>query len=146
MKEEEAYKRYLKVVNILKEENKKKILKLVHELVNKSVNYFDYVVRAEIRIEQIKYRLEGEDFRRELENIDKNRRLLHNALMSQLMIVNRTLFKDGDIKDKIPIGGMFSGNVDALARKDRDAVANWAGYLVKGLRKHGILRDSKITY
>ena len=69
---------------------------------------------------------------------DKRRKIAHEALLSQLYIVNRALLKEELLKGKVPIGGIYSLNPDTI--RDRNSVSDWAGYLVKALARRGFVK------
>lgn len=68
-----------------------------------------------------------------ISELDKSRRIHHEALVSTLNVLNRYLFKN--YKGKIPAGGIYSLARDSI--KDRHSVGTWAGNLVFGLKGEG---------
>jgi hypothetical protein len=70
-----------------------------------------------------KYRLEPEEYRNLLSELDRSRKIKHDALISDLNIINRYLFKK--YGKEIPEGGLFFGNVERFY--DRETIADWAG-------------------
>lgn len=134
-----AFERYNQIVDILKEISDKKGLKLIQEIVEKAVNYIQITIEMEQFI-TMKESL-GESTRQyqdRFKNLDQRKRLTHNALISQLNIVNRYLFSHKLIKNKIPIGGIFTGDPHNIG--ERGAIADWAYFLVAGLVNRRIIR------
>lgn len=90
--EKSAYERYKLIIALLNEINDKKGLGLVAELVEKCVNYLETVVAAEVIAKTEKFRMEERQLAEEISRLDQRRRLSHEALISQLYIVNRYTF------------------------------------------------------
>jgi len=135
-----AFERFELIVGLLREINDSRGLKLVHELVVKCSEYIQIVVVSEELMGLQRFRKQtDEDVMAEFRRLDILRRIKHNALISQLVIVNRYLFKINSLKNKVPIGGIFSLDPTFLERRDRDKIALWAGFLVNGLRKNDLL-------
>ena len=82
----------------------------------------------ESQLKTARLRLEGEDLRELTEVLDKNRKLAHEALISDLHIFNRYLLKN---YEDAPIGGLYSKSPDSI--RDRVAIADWAGELLAAL-------------
>jgi hypothetical protein len=134
-----AYNRYEEILKILNSNSDERGLKLIKELLKKIFNYIENVTRFELFIKQKKYKLEteckdAEEYRETMQNLDNIRRLSHNALIDQLNIVNRYMFKN--YRDETPIGGIYS--LDPNSMKDRTAVADWAGYLAEAITRRNL--------
>ena len=43
-----------------------------------------------------------------MEELDRNRRIKHDALISQLTAMNRYLFKNYQTRRSVPVGGVYS--------------------------------------
>ena len=61
----------------------------VTDMLTHCVDYVNIVVNQEVTIQNARFRMEGEDLRRYIMNIDKSRRLLHEGLMAEVNLVNR---------------------------------------------------------
>jgi len=134
---EEAFERYKLVVDLLSEIDDKKGLKLVRELIKYCIDYVQLVNDFETLGNLRKFRASN-NTRAEAEEyvqIDHLRKLKHEALLSQLQIVNRYLFRS-EGKEDIPAGGIYS--FDPVTIRDRIIVANWAKALVDALFRRGI--------
>ncbi len=135
--ERKAYDRYVEIEEIL--EDDKKGLALVHDLVDMAASYIEAVVNMETSIKIIRFRIDDPIKQRErIGALDKFRTIKHNALIAQLKIVNRYLFKN--YGDDVPIGGIYSLNPMTLSHEDRVAIAEWANYLAVALFKKGIVK------
>ena len=133
-----AFERYKQIADLLDEITDKKGLRLVQELVEKCANYVriteemeEFIKKHEIRDTPI------EKYQQYFKSIDERKRLSHNALISQLSIVNRYLFKHPVIENRVPIGGIYS--LDPNSIRDRNAVGDWAYYLIDGLTRRGMV-------
>lgn len=101
---------------------------LLEKLLSTAEAYFGKVVLMESQLKTARLRLEGEDLRELTEVLDKNRKLAHEALISDLHIFNRYLLKN---YEDAPIGGLYSKSPDSI--RDRVAIADWAGELLAAL-------------
>lgn len=61
----------------------------LENLIDKAIAYVASVTRMESQVELLKFRLEGEDYRAEVQRLDRSRRLIHDSFISCLNIVNR---------------------------------------------------------
>jgi hypothetical protein len=66
--------------------------------------------------------------------MDLNKRINHDALISKLNSFNRYLFNT--YPDSVPIGGIYTLEPPESIR-DRNKIGDWAGYYVFGLRNGG---------
>lgn len=101
---------------------------LLEKLLSTAEAYFGKVVLMESQLKTARLRLEGEDLRELTEVLDKNRKLAHEALISDLHIFNRYLLKN---YQDAPIGGLYSKSPESI--RDRVAIADWAGELLAAL-------------
>lgn len=125
-KVKKAGERYELIHKFLEDKKDNDSLDFLDSLVENCKNYVNYVVNMEKQIQFIKFRSEEWEMREKIEELDKNRRIFHESLISKLLSFNRYLFKKYD--DKIPVGGIFT--LDPESIRDRYSVADWAGYLV----------------
>lgn len=95
------------------------MLSIVHDLVENSHRYITAVVNMENSITTMRFRLDGEDYRQYMQNLDTARRIVHNALISSVKIVNRLcneekieLIYEGDITDRFKVGSLAMEIVD----------------------------------
>jgi len=134
----EAFERYELILNLLKNARDKMGLKLLTELINKALNYIETVARVERVMAIQKFRAQDEDeYKSEFTRLDQIRHIQHNALIDQLNIVNRYLFRSG-LKDSLPFGGIYS--LDPSTIENRTIVADWAYYLIEALYRRGIVK------
>lgn len=67
----------------------------VTNMLNGCANYVDVVTQQEVLIQNARFRMEGPELRQYIMGIDKNRRALHDGLMSDVNLVNRLCGKVG---------------------------------------------------
>lgn len=99
---------------------------ILEKLLNSAESYFCKVFDMESRLKMARLRLDGEELRDLTEDLNKNRRYAHEALISDLHIFNRYIIKE--FGNDVPVGGIFSKDPEAIS--DRIAVADWAGELL----------------
>ena len=142
-KSEEAFERYKLVVDALIKIKDKRGIKLIDELIRLAIRYIEIVNTAEIVGKLQKWRMEEQEFKEKISNLDNLRRRAHDALISQLKIVNRYLFLNKKLKNKILPGGIYSLDPNTLKHIDRIAVGDWVGYLTESLARRGIIKLTK---
>ena len=130
--EQKAYNRYQQIKEILEEHKDKVGLKLLKELIDKVTGYVSHVVGMAKRIETARFRLDQERYIQLATNLDEVRGIKHNALISQLKILNRYLFKTYTA-EIIPFGGVYS--LDPETINMREVVGDWAGYRATAIVK-----------
>ncbi|MBS3152460.1 DUF3232 domain-containing protein [Candidatus Woesearchaeota archaeon] len=134
-----AYSRYKKIIDLLNLNNDQAGLKHVQQLLEICERYV--VVVANVERIGIIHRFRTQTDEQEIEkfrNLDQLRKITHNALISQLKLVNRYLFRK--YGDEISIGGIYSFYPMTLADEDRSAIGEWAYCLVDALQRRGILK------
>ena len=104
-------------------------MSLLEKLVESAERYFTCVTTMEARLKMARFRLEGEELRDLTQTLDGNRRLAHNAMLDNVAILNRYLFKT--FGQETPIGGIYSKAPETI--RDRAAVGDWAGELLYAL-------------
>ena len=129
---EATMNRYKKTVLIIKKDEV--AVRLLEGLVDAATRYFGRVIQMETRLATAKFRLDGEDLRSLIEDLDRSRKYAHDALISDLHIFNRYLVKKygEDLVEENIKGGIFP-NPEAI--RDRLAIADWAGDLLYGIYK-----------
>jgi uncharacterized protein DUF3232 len=113
--------------------------RLICNLKRSATRYVGFVANAEAEMKNFNGSddyFKGEGAHRE--ELGNTRRIYHNALNSNLNILNRYLFKT--YNGAIPIGGIYS-LLPPESIKDRNAIGDWAGSFVFGLKE---LQESKI--
>lgn len=123
-KGELALKRFEEVVNIIAEDEV--AVSLTEKMLESAQRYFAKVVEMESRLKMARFRLEGEELRDLTQLLDKNRRMAHEALISNLHILNRYLVKE--FGDEMPVGAIYSEDPESI--RDRIAIGDWAGNLL----------------
>lgn len=139
--EDRAWERYRHILEIIERyagPEKKTYLTLVYGLLSKCVDYVKMVIEFEALERFGRYELDGDIYKKEIASLDTSRRIAHDALISDLHIVNRALFSGKNLRGKIPIGGIYSLDPDTI--RNRDLVAQWAGLLVRALARRGMVR------
>lgn len=126
--EGKALERLEQILEIAKDDEVS--LSLAEKLMESAERYFQSVVSMERKVKLAKYRLEGKDLRDLIQSLDTTRHLAHNALLDNVAILNRYLFKEYGI-DTVPAGGVYSEDPETI--RDRAAVGDWAGKLLFGL-------------
>ncbi len=111
-------------------------LKLIESVLTKASDYIRQIDRMEriLTIHQGSY-----DFKEKFDSADKLRTIKHNALISDLTIANRYLFKE--YADLIPVGGLFVGPVEQF--HEREIIGDWAVELVKEIREEQLEREKE---
>ncbi len=122
-------KRHKEITNLIKENDLAKTLLI--ELIESAANYIEHVSNMEAVATIQKFRLDCYKFKELVGDIDKKRKFCHESLISNLYSFNRYLFNNYD--GKTPIGGIYT--LDPLSIKDRNAVGDWAGYFINGIKK-----------
>ncbi len=146
--EKVAFDRYDKAVSILMQLDNQRGIKLVKELVTKCINYINITAVAEAEVRSMKSGINvGEDRRNvqaATERLDQMRKLAHEALISQLMVVNRYLFNIEETKQQLFPGGIFSLDshilLDPRGYGERARIGDWAKYLTEALYRRGLIK------
>lgn len=123
-----AGERYALIHKFLIDKNDNFGLELLDDLIDACKRYAEFVSSMEKRIQLIKYKEESWDVANRIEELDKNRRIIHDALISKLYALNRYLFKT---YKEIPISGIYS--LDPETIRDRAVIGDWVGYLTEYL-------------
>ncbi len=105
---------------------------LLEKLLSSAEGYFCRVFEMETKMKMARLRMEAEELREFTENLDKNRRYAHEALISDLHIFNRYAIKE--FGEDIPVGGIYSKSPESI--RDRIAIADWAGELLTAVYKN----------
>jgi hypothetical protein len=98
-----------------------------------SLSALRYVDVSANMIAQIIASKDANSFRDETEfskTLDFEKRYAHEALISNLNVLNRYLFNK--YEGKVPQGGIYSLPPESI--KNRHSVGDWAGYFVMGLK------------
>lgn len=64
-------------------------LKYIQSLLESAINYVRAVVTMEARVQILSFRLEPEEYRVAVEQLDQSRRLAHDSFITKLNVVNR---------------------------------------------------------
>lgn len=125
-----AYERYDKIKTYLENSDDNYGLECLE---NTLVSANDYIISF-TKMDNLslvdKFRSDKELFVEKLKELNDRRKKRHNALITNLGILNKYLFKEYGF-DEIPLGGLFS--LDPTRYYDRDAVGDWAMFLMIGL-------------
>ena len=108
-------------IRTISETNDKECLELMEDLISSASDYVRRVNVLEIGLMVGKYNKEGDEYREYIEKLDKLRSSAHNALITNVKIINR-LCKNNDL----PL--IYSGN-----EEDRIKVAEFAKQVVEEL-------------
>ncbi len=102
--------------------------KLIENVLIKASDYIRQIERMEriLAVHSGSY-----DFQDKFDSADRLRTIKHNALISDLNIANRYLFKE--YGDMIPVGGLFVGPVEQFHQ--REIIGDWAVELVNEMRQ-----------
>jgi len=128
----QARERFNKVENLVKED--KVAVGFLDKLVDSAVRYVGVVATMSAQVNATRDSENCFDERGLIETLDKERKVYHEGLRSNLDIFNRYLFKN--FNGEAPKGGIYSLSSDSI--KDRSAVKDWAGYFVFGLKEQGV--------
>lgn len=108
-------------IRVISETNDRECLELMEDLISSASDYVRRVNVLEIGLMVGKYSKEGSEYREYIEKLDKLRSSAHNALITNVKIINR-LCKNNDL----PL--IYSGN-----EEDRIQVAEFAKQVVEEL-------------
>ncbi|MBT9167694.1 MAG: hypothetical protein DDT19_01034 [Syntrophomonadaceae bacterium] len=133
-----VFKRLNDIIVFLKKKNDENALLLLNDTVDKSVNYVATVSKVEGALKLQKDRMEIDDFQELAMELDRRRRVAHDALLSACSALNR-YFRKIYPKD-YPLGGIFGFSKERLVAFDRHSVGDWAGILVSEIFSHRSIR------
>ena len=102
---------------------------LLGNLIEKASEYVKVICRNDVICNTQAKRLEGEEFRELMMELDRRRKSAHDALISALHALNRYCLKE--YEGECPKGGIYS--FDPSTIRNRVAVGDWAGQLVYGI-------------
>jgi len=112
-----------KIVKAYQDDNE--VLEFLDETLNAFAEYVRVVNEMENCISILRFRLEPEQYRQTLENLDRNRRITHNSVIAGVKMINRMckakelpLFFEGDITDRIEVAE-FAMKFVAIVFKER---------------------------
>lgn len=108
-------------IRIISKSNDRESLNLMQDVISSASDYVRRVNVLEIGLMVGKYNKEGAEYREYIEKLAKQRSNVHNALMTNVKIINR-LCKNNDL------AYIYSGNED-----DRIQVAEFAQNVVEEL-------------
>ena len=101
---------YNQMLEIAKESQDTDLAEFIEEQVNYFRKYVNSVVEMEIRIPIARFRMETEEFQRFVENLDSNRRKIHETAIDACRILNRICgmmnleaFYPGDLEDRYQV-------------------------------------------
>ena len=105
------------LVNRLNEKGEMEFAADIEEIINSCGRYIESINSMEAAITSARFRLEGNDYREYVMNLDKSRRLTHNSLIVSVKLLNRycrlaemdPIYK-GDMESRIEIAE-FAQNV-----------------------------------
>jgi hypothetical protein len=123
---EETLKRYNTISTLVKGDDIGE--NLLSNLIEKASEYVKVICKNDVIIRTQAMRLEGEEFRELMTELDRRRKSAHDALISALYALNRYCLRE---YVDCPKGGIYS--LDPLTIHNRVAVADWAGQLIYGI-------------
>lgn len=114
---------YRKMLEIAKANQDQDLVEFIGEQVNSFRKYVNSVVEMEIRIPVARFRMETEDFQRFVENLDSNRRKIHETAIDACRILNRVcgmmgleVFYPGNLEDRYQVADFCLEVVSELFR------------------------------
>lgn len=88
----------------------KEVLALIEDGLNSFSEYVKVVNNLENAIAVGRFKLSPEDFREKVENLDRNRRIVHNGVIASTKFLNNfcllkklPLFFEGDVADRLEV-------------------------------------------
>lgn len=96
-------------------------LELIETNMNNLNNYVSAVYAMEVQIQTLRFRLEGDEYREAVTNLDRRRRSAHEAAIAACSILNRLAGLEG-------VEPLYSGNLE-----DRNEVAEFCIAIVDEL-------------
>jgi len=124
---EETLKRYETISNLVEGDDIGE--NLLSNLIEKALEYVKVVCRNDVISKTQAKRLEGEEFRELMTELDRRRKSAHDTLISALHALNRYCLKE--YEGDCPKGGIYS--LDPSTIRNRVAVGDWAGQLIYGI-------------
>jgi len=76
-------------INTENQPRKNSELKIIHDFINDCGNYIEKVTAMEAAIATQRFRLEPADYRELIINLDRSRKLAHDALIAMVRVINR---------------------------------------------------------
>ncbi len=136
-----ATQRYRELKELFMRQKDTELLEMLDDVVRACRRYVEAVIRMEYKAAEIKKRYGAEPgpWKLEIEPLDQNRRIAHDALIAHLEAFNRNAAKKygWQPEGRIPTGGIFALDPDLLSdpssKQSRGEIANWAFYLSIGL-------------
>lgn len=108
-------------IKVISENEDSECLDMMEELIESASHYMRRVNVLEIGLMVGKYNKEGNEYREYIEKLDKQRSNAHNALISNVKIINRLcrnnnllLIYEGNEEDKIEVAEFAQKVVDEL--------------------------------
>ena len=136
-----VFERYKKVTDLLKEENDKKGLRLVQELINECTDYINYLVNYEriMGLQRFRAQSDSEELSKFVK-LEGARADKHEILIGKFKETNIYLIRDSKIKNQVPKGGICSLEPEKVLGGDRSIIGWWAEIITKQLLQRGILK------
>lgn len=96
-------------------------LELIETIMSNLNNYVSAVYAMEVQIQTLRFRLEGDEYREAVTNMDRRRRIAHEAAIAACSMLNRLAGLEG-------VEPLYSGNLE-----DRNEVAEFCIAIVDEL-------------
>ncbi len=126
---EKVKKRHKEIANLIKGDDLAETL--LNDLIESAADYVGRVSNMEAISTIQNFRLDRGKFKDFVSDFDKKRRFCHESLISNLYSFNRYMFNKYD--GKTPIGGIYT--LDPFSIRDRNAIGDWAGYFINGIKR-----------
>ena len=134
-KKQKAKERFFYIKDLLEENKDKKGLAYLKLLLDTCIRYVNCIVDFNFNQNEIKKKYgRGKDAQKEIAQLDLDRKIIHDALISRLNMINRYLARRYGWENKggkIPLGGLFTLHHTLFG--DRYQIGHWAWYLVAGV-------------
>lgn len=132
-KKKPTKERVRSVVNLVRGD--KKAIELIGAVLTRALNYVTAVYTMETQMPQVILFAEQGERMHTAARLDRNRSLAHNALIDEMKICNRYLFKTFG-REVIPPGGIYSSDpIHLTSNTYRYEIGTWAGEVVNSYFK-----------
>lgn len=137
----QALKRINDLMALVASENDMQGSKLLKATLLSAHEYVATVNRMETTLKSSKFRLEADEYRDLVMELDKRRRIAHDALLSSCSAINRYL--RNKYQERCPEGGIFGISKERLQEFDRHVAGDWAGEISAAMFEGRQIRREK---
>lgn len=135
----EAEERFKEIKEVFVSNHDEKGVEISRKLLSTAVRYIECVVNADFHLQEARSKIgfNPHEYKEIVCEVDNERKVIHDALITNLKIANRYAQKKYGWKNDgglIPQGGFFTLHHSFF--HDRKQIAKWAWYLVSGIYRN----------